>query len=236
MMKKPHLQVALMLFCRSNRRYAICLFICVWMMLGAGCRFPWPMQPRTVDPSLSPTALKAYRAAVAKFQDGAYDDSAERFSAIRDQTADKRMARMALYGLALSRLVAAATPEAHEQALLLWQNWVDIAPDVAEIENAALFDTLVKEKMLFSNIPAAPEKTDQTVDDGAIPNWLFIRTKQEMDRLRRQLLSSKETIIKRESKIESLHKEIGRLKRQIKAMEAIDQKIQEKKNAIPSAD
>ena len=225
-----------MLFCRSHRHYAICFFICIGMLLGAGCRFPCSIQPKTVDSAPSPAALKDYRAAVAAFQGGEYDVAAKGFSAIRDQTPDRRLARMALYGLALSRLVAAETPEAYEQALLLWQNWVDIAPHAAEHENAVLFDALVKDKMLFSNIPAASEKKEPTVSDGAVPTWLFVRTKQELNRLREQLEASEANLKKRQARIQSLEKEIGRLKRQIKALEAIDQTIREKKNAIPSAD
>lgn len=225
-----------MLICRGGRRYAICLFVCIGMVLGVGCRFPEAFQSRTIDSSPSPSALKAYQEAVAQFQDGQFDGSAEQFSAIREQTADKRLARMALYGLALSRLVAADKPEDYEQALLLWQTWLDVAPDVAEHENAAMFDTLVKEKMLFSNIPTAVDKTEQAAPEGVVPNWLFVRTKQEMDRLREHRETSEATHKKQQTKIELLYKEIGRLKRQIKALETIDQKIQEKKNAIPSVD
>jgi hypothetical protein len=40
----------------------------------------------------------------------------------------------------------------------------------------------------------------------------------------------------RDKKIKTLEKEIERLNEQIKAFESIDQKIQKKKNAIPSAE
>lgn len=225
-----------MLILHNYRRLAVYLFVGVWVALGVGCRFPWPVEPKSIDSAPSPAALKAYRAAVVKFREGDYDASAKQFSEIRDTTSDQRLARMALFGLALSQLVVAETPEAYEQALQLWQNWVNIAPDIEDSENAALLDPIIRDKMLLANIPATSDNLEIQTPEATVSNLLFVRTKQEMDRLREQLETSEANLKKGQAKIQSLKKEIGRLKRQIKAMEAIDQKIQKKKNAIPSAD
>ncbi len=222
---------------RRRGRHLVFFIISVGVLLGSGCRFPWTAQPSIIEVGPAPEALKAYGAATAKFQAGAYEDAANQFANLRDHSADKRVARMALFGLALSRLVAADTPEDHLQALKLWENWIQVAPDVRDHENAALFDALVQEKMLLSNIPpGTPEKTPPVADDTAVPNWLFIRTKLEMDRLRGQLEESQAKLKKQQTQVERLKKEIATLKQQIKALEAIDQKIQKKKNAIPSAE
>jgi U3 small nucleolar ribonucleoprotein component len=91
--------------------------------------------------------------------------------------------------------------------------------------------------MLFSNLPLKEKPTAAAADSPPDePNWLFIRTKQELDRLREQLQSAEKINQNSQKKIQSLEKEIARLKRQIIALEAIDQKIQEKKTTIPSAE
>ncbi len=130
----------------------------IWVTLGiclvlAGCRFTWPGKPEPVESSLSPAARESYASAASAYQAEDYDLAAERFSAIREETADRRLARMALFGLACSRFMLAETPEAYIQALELWQGWIDNAPEMVHSEDARLIDPLLREKMLFSNIP-----------------------------------------------------------------------------------
>jgi len=168
--------------------------------------------------------------------DKQYRLAAERFEAIRQQTPDKRFALMALYGAACSRLMAANTPQEYDDALVLWDKWVKHVPSQYGYEDPTLFDPLIKNKMIFSNIPMTPEKTGDVDIDATVPRWLLIKSKEELDRLKAELEMAQQNLEKRQKKIHTQEKEIGELKGQIKALETIDQKIQKKKNAIPSTD
>jgi chromosome segregation ATPase len=69
-----------------------------------------------------------------------------------------------------------------------------------------------------------------------VSKWLLIQTKLELDRLRGELEAAQQRLDKKQKLIQSGEKAIVELKRKIKALETIDQKIQKKKDAIPSAD
>ncbi len=204
--------------------------------MTGGCRFPWPHQPAKVESHPSPAAIDQYRQAMTSYQTGDYELAAKRFAAIREQTPDSDFARMALYALACSRIMVAQTPEEYHMALLLWQRWTESAPDDFESENPVLLNPLMKKKMIFSNIPLTPDEAGEIEPGPAVPRWLLIQTKQELERLQKQLEKTERTLKKRQDKIKALQKEIGGLKHQIKALETIDQKIQKKKDAIPSVD
>lgn len=210
--------------------------ICLSLLLLNGCRDSWPFTPAKVDSAPSPAVMQQYRQAIAAFQKKEYLEAITSFEAIRTQTRDKRFALMALYGLANARLMAAETPEEYNNALLLWQNWIENAPTTYDYENPTMIDALIQEKMLFSNIPLSTEQTKETEQDSMVSRWLLIESKLELDRVRSELSIAKRSLEKRQKKIRENEMEIAELKRQIKALEAIDQKIQKKKNAIPSAD
>jgi hypothetical protein len=210
--------------------------ICLGVAIIAGCSNFWLFRPAQVASHPSAAAKKQYNLAVAAYMDKEYLLAAERFEAIRQQTTNKRFALMALYGVACSRLMAADTPQEYHEALILWDNWIQHVPDTCAYEDSALFDPLIKNKMLFSNIPMATEKESDIDLDAKVPRWLFIRSQQELNRLNIEADRAQQTLGRRQKKIQSLEKEIDELKRQIKALETIDQKIQKKKNAIPSTD
>ena len=217
------------------RNIILSLMIGAWLF-PAGCRFPLTAEHRAVESVPSPDAIKAFALANTAYQKGEYALAAERFAAIREETTDRRLALMALFGLACSRFMQAETPEDHIRALELWDTWNDNAPDVSNTEDPRFMDPLIREKMLFSNLPPEGKNADDAGSTSEGSHWLFIRTKQEMDRLREQLKIAQAAEKKHLKKIRGLEKEISKLKRQIIALEAIDQKIQEKKTAIPSAD
>jgi hypothetical protein len=210
--------------------------ICLGLLLANGCRDSWPFTPTRVDSAPSPAVMNQYRQAVAAFKKKEYFTAITSFEAIRTQTRDKRFALMALYGLANAKLMAAKTPEEYNNALLLWQNWVENAPTRFEYENPTLVDALIQEKMLFSNIPLSTKQSMETTQEPMVSRWLLIESKLALDRVRSELSIAKKLLEKRQIKIRDREMEISKLKRQIKALETIDQKIQKKKNAIPSAD
>jgi hypothetical protein len=180
--------------------------------------------------------MKAYSEAAAAYRDGDYQEAAERFSAIRENTGDRRMARLALFGLTCARLMLAETPDAYVSALELWDGWIDQAPDAGNQEDARFFDPMLREKMLLSNLPPQGADAGEPAGRDTESAWILIQTKQELDRVRGQLEAAEAIGAKRQKTIRSLEKEIARLKRQIVALEAIDQGIQEKKTAIPATE
>jgi len=211
-------------------------FVCISILLVGGCRFTWPFSFSKAESHPSVEEIRQYRQAIAAYQKTAYLEAAQSFELVRTQTQDKRFARMALYGLACSKLMAAKTPEAYADALRLWQKWVDNAPKKVDYENPALADALIKEKMLFSNIPLKKMTEEKVESEPMVSRWLLIQSRAELDRLRGELKAARETLEKRQKLIHTREKKIGELRRQIKALETIDQKIQKKKDAIPSAE
>ena len=229
-------QVVLMSIRRAVWIRVLCFLVCFGVFLSTGCRNTWPFRPTQVASQPSQEAKKQYSQAVAAYMDKQYGLAAERFESIRQQTPDKRFALMALYGAACSRLMAANTPQEYNDALVLWDKWVKHVPAPCEYEDSSLFDPLIKNKMIFSNIPMTPEKTGDIDIDATVPRWLLIKSKEELDRLKVELDTAQQNLEKRQKKIQALEKEIGELQGQIKALESIDQKIQKKKNAIPTTD
>ena len=213
---------------------------CGLIILGisslSGCRDSWPFTPPEVESVPSPAEMKQYRQAISAYHQERYTEAVKSFEQIRSKTRDKRFALMALYGLASSKLMAAETPEEYNNALLLWRRWVDNAPGKFEYEDPTLVDALIREKMLFSNIPLDSGESQDATSEPMVSRWLLIESKLELNRLRGELANSKKTLDKRQKKIQAQDRKIGELKRQIRALETIDHKIQEKKNAIPSAD
>ena len=221
------------------KRYLPWLLLMALLPVLDGCRYP--LRFGSVDTATEPSAamVKRYDVALDAYKKADYSTAAEHFDAIRLETTDKTMARRALYGLACSKLMAADTPEAYRMAISVWENWVASAPRRSDRENPLLMEPLIKEKMLFSNIPLAQnsaEPSEIDIDKDTVPRWLLIRSNQELEKTRTQLEEAEKSTQQSRRKINALEKEVQKLKRQIKALETIDQKIQKKKNAIPSAD
>ncbi|MCP4746537.1 MAG: hypothetical protein GY874_10430 [Desulfobacteraceae bacterium] len=156
------------------------------------------------------------------------------FDILAEQTKDLHIARKALFGLACSKFMIADSPESYADAIKLWEKWTKFAPRSWENENPILVAPLVREKMLFSNIPPLPiTGNDSFKIKKMTSKQLLIRTTQELDIHKRKLKDSEAKSRGQTVKINNLKNEIVKLKRQIKALETIDQKIQKKKNAIP---
>jgi len=215
-------------------RAALFLFLVVGL---AGCRFPGQSRP-VLEVGPPPLELKKYDDALAVYLSGKYEPAAEKFAAIREQTTDPGMARMALFGLACSRLMTAEDPQSYHDALALWNAWVQCAKasNRQDRESPRLLAPVIQDKMLFSHIPLSATDSSDSDEGQTVPRWLIVHANAELQRMKKQLADDQERLAYRDKKIETLEKEIARLNQQIKAFETIDQKIQKKKNAIPSAD
>ncbi len=213
-------------------RLAIALLCFGASIVVVGCPATWQPQPKVVESEISPSEMKQYLEAVKSYQNAQYEGAAKQFAAIREQSGNPVATRMALYGLACSRLMAAKTPDEYRQALALWETWVQCAPTKTDAENPTLFKPIIEQKMVFSLIPL---KSGEAVDLEDPTRWFMLRANNELQKLKYQLVSAQQDSDEKEKRIRSLEKEIDRLNDQIKALETIDQKIQKKKNSIPSA-
>lgn len=209
------------------------VFIGLSLIIGGGCTATWPLKNQVLESGLSPNEMRKYHEAVNAYQTREYETADELFTSIREQTVNPVASRMALYGLACTRLMMASTPEEYQKALALWTTWVQCAPNKYDRENPVLFDPIIEKKMVFSLIPL---KADNGSDDEDPSQWFMLRANNELQKLKFQLENAQHSIENRDAKLKALEKEITRLNEQIKALETIDQKIQKKKNAIPSAD
>jgi hypothetical protein len=197
------------------------------VMVTGGCRLPLLAKSAPLsDVPLS--ELISYKDAVDIYEAGEYGKSALQFESIRKTTSSAVLSRMALFGLACSRMMSAETPETFQEALSLWEGWVQSAPPHRQdVENPALLTPLIRKKTIFSY---------GITQDRKLPTWLLEMADQEMQNLRRQLEEAGRGIDARDKKIKTLEKEILRLNEQISAFETIDQKVQKRKHAIPSAE
>lgn len=221
---------------RTPRRIAW-VIVCLWLVLGANaCRWPWQDRPFVgpVDPS--PVELKQYEEAVRAYKAEDYADAIRRFEAVREQTGHSTIARMALFGLACSRLMAAETPSAYKEALALWEAWVRTAPCPGVYEDARLFAPMIRHKMIFSHIPLDMGGLETLEAEQTVPKWFMVQADQELRRLKDQLNAAEHHIENKDKNIKALEAEINRLSQQIEALEKIDQQIQQRKSAIPVAE
>jgi outer membrane protein assembly factor BamD (BamD/ComL family) len=205
------------------------------LILMTGCRLPWPSPGVQVPSQAAPDVRSQYQKAFVTYQNGDYVAAAKQFETLRERAASGNMARMALFGQACAQLMAAQSPEEYQTALKLWQTWLSGAPQDLDYENPAMMAPLISEKMLFSNLPQRQDDGTTAQDEKDVTQWVLIKTRQELDNLKKKLAQSEKSSSQSEKKISELEKEIAKLKEQIHALETIDQKIQEKKSAIPSA-
>jgi hypothetical protein len=220
----------------TAKRYISVLLICLVVTLCGGCRFGWPPQKQDAVSQPSPVALKLYRQAVAAYQAEEYATADKRFTDLRKRNMDAGLDRMALFGLACTRLMRAETPKEYRAALALWENWVQLTQQDYQSESPMLLDPLIREKMLFSNIPLTPTGNGEIDPEPKVAQWMLINAANELGRVKSKLAATEKTALKRKKRIGALERKIAELQRQIKALETIDQKIQKKKSAIPSAD
>jgi hypothetical protein len=218
------------------KSFIVGLLICLAAGLCSGCHFGWPPQKQDAAFQPSPTDLNLYRQAVAAYQTGEYAIAEKRFTDLRKGDIDEGLDRMALYGLACTRLMRAQTPAQYRQALASWQSWVQLTQEEYQHESPVLLDPLIRAKMLFSNIPLTPAGNGEIDPEAKVAQWMLINVANELGRVKNLLTATTETAQKRKKRIGELERKIAELQRQIEALETIDQKIQKKKSEIPSAD
>ena len=138
------------------------------------------------------------------FQKGNFSKAREIYEILYRNSRDKTIAREALYGLACTHFILAENSDDFNKAIVFWNKWSKLAPSVLKDEDPRMLGPLLQNKV------------KKWITDAVTVETL----KSEANKVK-MLLQSKE-------------QEIRTLKHQIKTLEEIDQKIQEKKQEISS--
>lgn len=149
------------------------------------------------------------------------------FGGLKDSTGSKVVQRKARYGYAVTRLIRARSTGQKAAAIALWDAWRQTYSSDPEWEDPRVLEPLFL---------CGQKSGQREICRGTVPEGDYQASQQknsrlllEVDTLKRQL-AALET-----SKAELLaakNQEIRNLKEKIRALEAIDQKIQEKKKEV----
>jgi hypothetical protein len=139
------------------------------------------------------------------FQKGDFNKAREIYEILYRNSRDETIAREALYGLACTHFILAENSDDFNKAIVFWNKWSNLAPSVLEDEDPRMLGPLLQNKV-----------KKWITDAGAVE---ILKSEANKVKL---LLQSKE-------------QEIRTLKHQIKTLEEIDQRIQEKKQEISSS-
>jgi hypothetical protein len=193
--------------------------------------------PVTADEEKPPDPeLIALRIANHALQNGDYKKALEGYNLLT-HSADDKIARKARYGLACVKLSLAENPEDIREALMLWDAWSKNAPADLEDEDPRILGPLLKSK-----IRPKPNKirTRPVVisDEKLGLEKLLLAKEKEIQQLNDRLKVMENEIqimLKNQADyVGVLERQIQTLRDKIKSLEAIDQKIEEKKKEVSS--
>jgi hypothetical protein len=170
------------------------------------------------------------------FQKGDFKKALETFDNLRHQAKNDEIVRKAIFALACTHFALAKTPEEFKAAMALWQTWKQILPAPIAPEDPRLLDQLLHREL--SRVEAKTKKED------ASNSTKTIQYRQELKTKEREIHSLKQKLEAKEKEIVALKQqnmclkekevELEKLRNQIKALEAIEHKIQSKKKKITS--
>lgn len=168
---------------------------------------------------------RTFEEGVQAFQKKDYAKAMAFFEALSEDTSDQRLARSALYGLAVTKLTAASTPEEFRDALDLWECWRRQAPDGASGEDPRMLTPFLESVAPPGVSGGTAPKAEKSPKPVPNPNWTVYRG----------LLESRDREIERmKAKLDARDKEVRRLRQQIDSLEKIHLKYQEKKQGVSS--
>ncbi len=138
------------------------------------------------------------------FQKGDFNKAREIYEILYQNSRDETIARESLYALACTHFILAENSDDFNKAIVFWNKWSSLASSVLEDEDPRMLGPLLQNK---------------------VKKWITDADTVEM-------LKSEANKVK--LLLQSKEQEIQTLKHQIKTLEEIDQKIQEKKQEISS--
>ena len=178
----------------------------------------------------------ALRIANQALQNGDYKKALEGYSLLT-HSADDKIARKAHYGLACVKLSLAKNPDDVREALMLWDAWSKHAPADLEDEDPRILGPLLKSRVLPK--PNKIQTRPAVISDEKLGFEKLIRAKEmEIQQLNDRLKVMEneiQTMLKNQADyVGVLERQIQNLRDKIKSLEAIDQKIKEKKKEVSS--
>ncbi len=169
-------------------------------------------------------------------QNGDYKKALEGYNLLTHSSDDK-IARKARYGLACAKLSLAENPEDVREALMLWDAWSKHAPADLEDEDPRILGPLLKSRILPK--PNKIQTRPAVISDEKLGLEKLLRAKEkEIQQLNDRLKVMEneiQTMLKNQADyVGVLERQIQTLRDKIKSLEAIDQKIKEKKKEVSS--
>jgi hypothetical protein len=162
---------------------------------------------------------------------GHYAQAEMFFADLKDTTGSQIVQRKARYGYAVTRLIRARTPGQSAAAIALWDAWRQTYSPDPEWEDPRVLEPLFL---------CRQKGQDRAVCQGTVPESEYKVSERQNKRLKLEVDTLKERLeALRTSKAELLeakNREIKNLKEKIRALEAIDQKIQEKKKEVSDSE
>lgn len=162
-------------------------------------------------------ALSTLKKGHKAFQKGDFKMARQIFEPLSRHAAGSETKRKALYALACTRLVLAENPQEFKAAVDLWNSWSRSGPDKMQGE-----DPRMMQPLLFNLLPSVLSEEGTThapdIQGNNLYRMFFQVKEKEVQHLR--------------DRLKQVEKENWTLKHQIDALEAIHQKIQEKKKEI----
>jgi hypothetical protein len=212
------------------------LTILIWLFQVLGCGLVLE-PPETAKKTSRPDPdLIALRIANQAIQNGDFKKALEGYE-ILQHSSDDKIARKARYGLACAKLGLAENPEDVREALMLWDAWSKHAPADLEDEDPRILRPLLKSRILPK--PNKIRTRPAVISDEKLGLEKLLRAKEkEIQQLNDRLKVMEneiQTMLKKQADyVGVLEKQIQTLRDKIKSLEAIDQKIKEKKKEVSS--
>lgn len=149
------------------------------------------------------------------------------FADLKDSTGSTVVQRKARYGYAVARLIRARTPGQKVAAMALWDAWRQTYTPNTEWEDPRVLEPLFL---------CRQKSGKRAVCRGTVPEHQYKVSAQKNSRLQLEAETLRQRLKDLEDSkaalLEAKNQEIKNLKDKIRALEAIDQKIQEKKKEV----
>lgn len=206
------------------RTKAVLLAIICGLSTMSSCVTPQTRQPAPT-PAVQPSEAehRTLREGVTAFNKGQYERATAVFEILTETARDPVVNRMALFGLASTRLLLAKNQTEFVEAMRLMECWMEKAPGELGGEDPRLLIPLL-ERLPFPSVqeatrPKPPKSNKDLVYNALVAcrNSLQAREK-EMERVK--------------SRLDAKDREIRRLKGQLESLEAIHRKFQERKQEV----
>jgi hypothetical protein len=212
------------------------LTMLIWLIQVLGCGLVLE-PPKTMKKINRPDPdCIALRTANDAMQNGDFKKALEGYNILQHSSNDK-IARKARYGLVCAKLSLAKDPKKVREALMLWDAWSRNAPSDMEHEDPRILGPLLKSSI-------CPKPNNTPLRPVVVSNEKFRLEKllqakeKEIQQLNDRLKGAEneiQTMLKNQADyVGVLESQIQTLRDKIKSLEAIDQKIKEKKKEVSS--